>query len=98
MKIKKGDNIIVIAGKDKGKTGKVERIISKTNRVLVAGVNVVKRHQRTRGKTKGQIVDKAMPIHISNVMVAAGGKPSRVGFEMKGDKKVRIARKTGKEI
>ncbi len=68
MKIKKGDNVVVITGKDKGKTGSVERVFPKKGLVLVSGVNVVKRHQRSRtGNGKGQILDKAMPIHISNV-------------------------------
>ncbi|MES2409460.1 MAG: 50S ribosomal protein L24 [Patescibacteria group bacterium] len=68
MKIKKGDNVIVITGKDKGKTGSVERVFPKKDLVLVSGVNVVKRHQKARKSAgKGQIVDKAMPIHISNV-------------------------------
>lgn len=68
MHVKKGDNIIVITGKDKGKSGTVERAFPKKDLVLVSGVNVVKRHQRSRSSEgKGQIVDKAMPIHVSNV-------------------------------
>lgn len=68
MKIKKGDNVVVITGKDKGKSGTVERVFPKKDLVLVAGINVVKRHQRSRqGNGKGQIIDKAMPIHVSNV-------------------------------
>jgi large subunit ribosomal protein L24 len=99
MKIKKGDNIIVITGKDKGKSGSVEKVITKKDLVLVMGVNVIKKHQKSRkGAGKGQIVEKSMPIHISNVAISAGGKKSRVGFEVKGDKKVRVAKKSGKTI
>ncbi len=99
MKIKKGDNIIVITGKDKGKTGSVERVYPKKDLVLVAGVNVVKKHQRSRKEAgKGQVVDKAMPIHISNVAYAVSGKKSRVGFSVKGEKKVRVTKKNGKEL
>ncbi len=99
MKIKKGDNIIVITGKDKGKTGSVERVLPKKDLVIVQGVNVVKKHQKSRkGEGKGQMVEKAMPIHISNVAISVSGKKSRVGFEVKGDKKVRVAKKGGKTI
>jgi len=71
MKIKKGDNVIVIAGKDKGKTGKIDRSLPKENKVIISGINLLKRHQKAkRSDQKGQIVDKAMPIHVSNVMLA----------------------------
>lgn len=98
MRIKKGDNIIVISGKDKGKTGKVETALPKLNRVVIAGVNVQKRHQRPRKSgQKGQIVEKAQPIHVSNVMIAdpKSGKPSRVGKKLVGEKWVRVAKKSG---
>ncbi len=99
MKIKKGDNIIVITGKDKGKTGSVEKVFPKKDLVLVQGVNVVKKHQKSRKDAgKGQVIEKAMPIHISNVSIAVSGKKSRVGFKIKGDDKVRVAKKGGKEI
>lgn len=99
MKIKKGDNIIVITGKDKGKSGSIEKVFPKKDLVLVMGVNVVKKHQKSRkGTGKGQMIEKAMPIHISNVAISASGKKSRVGFEVKGDKKVRVAKKNGKTI
>jgi large subunit ribosomal protein L24 len=78
MKIKKGDNVIVIAGKDRGKTGKVAKALPKKDKVLVEGVNVQKRHVRAqRSGAKGQIVEKAMPIHVSNVMIAVDGKRVR---------------------
>lgn len=99
MKIKKGDSVIVIAGKDKGKTGKVLAAFPKQDKVLVEGVNVSKRHQRARKSgSKGQIVDKMMPIHVSNVVLNDGGKRARVGKKLIGGKFVRVNKKTGKEI
>ena len=99
MKIKKGDNVIVIAGKDKGKTGKVLSAFPKDNTVLVEGVNINKKHQKAqKSGSKGQVVDKVMPINASNVAVNLGGKRARVGKKLIGDKFVRIDKKTGKEI
>jgi large subunit ribosomal protein L24 len=99
MKIKKGDNVIIIAGKDKGKTGKVLAAYPKNNSVLVEGMNISKKHQKAKKSgAKGQVVDKAMPINVSNVMINEGGKRARVGKKLIGDKFVRINRKTGKEI
>ncbi len=99
MKIKKGDNIIVIAGKDKGKTGKVTTAFPKENKVLVEGINISKKHLKARKSgEKGQVVDKAMPIDVSNIMINDGGKRARVGKKVLGDKVVRINKKTGKEI
>ncbi|MEI7777634.1 MAG: 50S ribosomal protein L24 [bacterium] len=99
MKIKKNDNIIVIAGKDKGKTGKVSRVFPAQNKVLVIGINVHRKNQRAKkAGEKGQIIEQAFPINVSNVMLAVDGKRTRVGSKMIGDRKVRIAKKTGKEI
>ena len=99
MKIKKGDNVIVIAGKDKGKTGKVLAAYPKENSVLVDGINKSKKHQRAqKSGSKGQIIEKMMPINVSNVMINDGGKRARVGKKLIGEKFVRINRKTGKEI
>ena len=99
MKIKKNDNIIVIAGKDKGKTAKVLRAWPKLNRVLVEGVNIQKRHERAhKSNSKGQIVEKPLPIHVSNVMLLEGKKPVRTSQKLIGDKKIRVSRKTGNEI
>lgn len=101
MKIKKNDNVVVIAGKDKGETGKVVRVLPKEDRVLVEGVNVVKRHTKSRVSGEaGQIIEKSLPIHISNVMVVdpKTNKPTRVGFEIKDGKKVRIAKKSGQAL
>ncbi|MCA9356606.1 50S ribosomal protein L24 [Candidatus Nomurabacteria bacterium] len=103
MKIKKGDTVKVIAGKDKGKTGEVSIALKDTNQVVVEGVNEVKRHQKnTRSRSQGQIIEKSMPIHASNVALMEGKKTVRVGyiFEGEGDKrkKVRVARPSGKKI
>ncbi len=99
MKIKKGDNIIVIAGKDKGKTGKIAVAYPRENSVLIEGINVHKKHQRpTKSGSKGQIIDKAMPIDVSNVMIYEGGKRARIGMKSISGKKIRINKKTGKEI
>ena len=95
-KILKGDQVIVITGKDKGKTGTVASVAG--DKVVVDGINVAKKHERPNpmlGKNGG-IVAKAMPLHISNVaLVDANGKPSRVGIKVEGDKKVRVLKTTG---
>ncbi len=78
MKIHKNDNVIVIAGKDKGKTGKVVKAIPKENKIIVEGVGMVKKHQRpTKGGQKGQVIQKAMPIDVSNVRIAGVQKPKK---------------------
>ena len=104
MKVKKGDTVVVIAGKDKGAKGKVIQAYPKDNRVLVEGVNRIKKHtkitQTQRGAQSGGIVTQEAPIHVSNVMVVADGKAVRVGYEEKDGRKVRVARGkgNGKEI
>ena len=99
MKIKKNDNVIVITGKDKGKTAKVLRAFPKENLVVVEGVNLKKKHERARkANSKGQIIEKAMPIHVSNVMLLEVKKGVRVGKKLIGGKRVRISKKTGEEI
>lgn len=99
MKIKKGDNVIVLSGKDKGKAGRVERVLSKTEQVLVEGLNIIVKHQKNRrSRSQGQVIKKPAPIHVSNVAVAEGKKPARVGYKLEDGKKVRISRKTGKTI
>lgn len=100
MYIRKGDNVIVIAGNDKGKKGKVLKAMPREDKVLIEGVNVLKRHRRaSKGGKKGQIVDVTMPIHVSNVQLVDGkGEATRVGFKVAGDKKIRIGKTTGKEI
>jgi len=99
-KIKKGDRVVVTTGKDKGKTGDVLRVWPKEERVLVGGLNLVKRHTKpSQGDPQGGIKLKEAPIHVSNVAIAdANGKATRVGFRMEGDKKVRFAKTTGDAI
>ncbi len=99
LKIKKGDTVKIIAGKDKGKEGKVLLVDAKSSRVIVEGLNIVKRHSKpSTANQKGGIVSKEAPIHISNVALVVNGETTKVGFEIKDGKKVRIARKTGEEI
>ncbi len=96
MKIRTGDTVVVIAGKEKGKTGKVIRAFPQYEKVIVEGVNLRKVHKRAgRSGQKGQVVEQNSPVHVSNVMVLSGKKRSRVGYEVKGDKKVRVAKKGG---
>jgi large subunit ribosomal protein L24 len=99
-KIKKGDRVVVLAGKDKGRTGTVTQVFPKEQRVLVGGINMVQRHTRpSQGDPQGGIKHKEAPLHLSNVAVVdSKGKPTRVGFKVDGDKKVRIAKTTGEVI
>ena len=99
-KIKKGDKVVVIAGRDKGRSGEVIEMRRDDGRLLVRGVNMVKRHQRQTAQQEGGIISKEAPIHLSNVAyVGKDGKPTRVGFKMLADgKKVRIAKSSGAEI
>ena len=99
-KIKKGDRVILIAGKDKGRTGVVEKVMPKDARVVVGGLNLVQRHTRpSQGDPQGGIKTKAASIHVSNVaLVDNNGKPTRVGFRVEGEKKVRVAKTTGEVI
>jgi large subunit ribosomal protein L24 len=100
MKLKKGDTVRVITGKDKGKEGVVERVIPTADKVIVSGVNTAAKHQRARrANDKGGIIDRDMPIHASNVMLVHKGKTVRVGYGVdKNGNKVRIARPTGEVI
>ncbi len=101
FKIKKGDKVVVIAGKDKGATGEVLGVLRAEGRVLVSGVNVAKRHQKPTQVSGGGIQKKELPIHISNVALAdpKSGKASRVGYKaLKDGKKVRVARKSGETV
>lgn len=89
----------IIAGKDKGKTGKVEETFAKIEKVVVEGINIATRHQKNRQTgSQGQIVEKSMPIHVSNVSIMEGKKPVRVGYKVEDGKKVRVARPSGKNI
>jgi large subunit ribosomal protein L24 len=101
MKIRKGDNVVVITGRDKGKTGSVLRVFPAENRVLVQGVNMVKRHTRPAMGNPGGIVEKEAAIHISNVahIDPKSSKPTRVGYkELEGGRKVRVARRSGEVL
>jgi large subunit ribosomal protein L24 len=104
MKVKKGDTVVVISGKDKGAKGKVIQAYPERNRVLVEGVNRIKKHTRVsqtqRGAQSGGIVTQEAPIHVSNVMVVdSDGKPTRVGYRTNDDgKRVRVSRRNGKDI
>lgn len=99
-KIKKGDRVIVLTGKDKGRTGNVAKVLPKENRVVVGGINMVQRHTRpTQADPQGGIKHKEASLHLSNVAVVdSKGKPTRVGFKIEGDKKVRVAKTTGEVI
>lgn len=101
MKLIKGDEVRVVAGKDKGKTGKVEVSYSKTNKVLVAGVNEYKRHQKGgMGNTRSEIITITKPLPVANVQLVCPKckKLTRVGYKIEKDTKVRVCRKCGKEI
>ena len=99
LKIKKGDTVRVIAGKDKDKEGKVLIVNAKKNTVVVEGVNMITKHEKpSMANQQGGIVNKEAPINISNVMYLHKGKPTRIGFKVEGDKKVRVAKSTGEAI
>ncbi len=99
-KIKKGDSVVVLTGKDKGRRGTVLKVLPTEDRLVVQGVNMVQRHTRpSQGNPNGGIVNKEATIHVSNVAhVDSNGKPTRVGFKVEGDKKVRVAKSTGEVI
>ena len=99
MKIKKGDTVRVTAGADKDNEGKVIAVNQKNHTVLVEGVNMIKKHTKpSMANQNGGIIEQEGPIDISNVMLLVDGKTTRVGFQMDGDKKVRVAKATGKVI
>jgi len=99
-KIKKGDRVMLLAGKDKGRTGNVLKVMPKDSRVLVSGLNMVQRHTRpSQGDPQGGIKHKEASVHVSNVaIVDTNGKPTRVGFKVEDGKKVRVAKTTGEVI
>jgi large subunit ribosomal protein L24 len=100
MKLKKGDTVLVIAGKDKGREGEIVRALPRENKIIVSGVNIAKKHQKqTKQTMQGGIIDRDMPVHVSNVMLVYKGKPTRVGYKIQDDgTKVRIAKRTGEVI
>jgi large subunit ribosomal protein L24 len=100
-KIKKGDRVVVLAGRDKGRSGEVVRVQPKEARAIVRGVNTVKRHQKQTAKVEGGIITKEAPIHLSNLAIAdpKNNKPTRVGFKILTDgRKVRFAKRSGELI
>jgi large subunit ribosomal protein L24 len=100
-KIKKGDKVVVLTGRDRGRTGEVIEVNPTAERALVRGVNLVKRHQRQSAQQEGGIISKELPVHLSNIAIAdpKDGKPTRIGFKIGSDgRKVRIAKRSGAEI
>ena len=100
-KIKKGDRVVILAGRDKGRQGQVLRVLPKEDRAYVGGINMVQRHTRpTQADPQGGIKNKEAAIHISNLALIdpKSGAPTRVGFKIEGDKKVRVAKKSGEVI
>ena len=101
MKLRKGDRVRVISGKDVGKEGEITRVYPVEERVIIDGVNVAKRHQRATGATmQGGIIDKDMPLHVSNVAIVCTscGKHTRIGYRFEGSEKLRVCRKCGKDL
>ena len=102
MKIRKGDKVRVLTGKDRGKEGVVSRTLPADDKVIIEGINLAKRHQKpTKATMQGGIIDKAMPIHVSNVAVLspADEKPTRIGYRLNDDgSKVRVCRRTGVDL
>ena len=100
IKLKKGDEVIVLTGKDKGKKGKIIKILPKKNKAIVSEINKVKKNQKPDNNQAGGIIEKEMPIHISNLSFfdATLNKGGRLGYKIIGDKKVRINKLSGKEI
>ena len=100
MKLKKGDTVVVISGKDKGQEGEVVQVMPTLNKVIVNGVNTAKKHSKARkANQQGGIIDRDMPVDVSNVMLVHKGKPTRVGYRIQPDgTKVRVAKRTGEVI
>jgi large subunit ribosomal protein L24 len=100
MKLKKGDTVVVIAGKDKGTEGEIVHVFPAENKVIVNGVNRVKKHSKpNRVNQQGGIIDRDLPVHASNVMLVHKGKPTRVGYRLNGDgTKARVAKRSGEVI
>ena len=100
IKLKKGDEVVVLAGKDKGKKGKIVKIFPKKNKAIVSDINKVKKNQKPDNNQAGGIIEKEMPIHISNLSYfdSATNKGTRIGYKINNDKKNRIIKSSGKEI
>ena len=100
FKVKKGDKVVVITGRDKGKSGEILKVLREENRVIVQGVNLAQRHQKQSMQQEGGIVQKELAIHVSNVALIdpKSEKPTRVGYKMDGERKVRVARRSGEAL
>jgi large subunit ribosomal protein L24 len=100
MKLKKGDRVVVLSGKDRGKEGVVQTVFPAKNKVIIQGINVARKHQKSSSATvQAGIIDKNMPMDASNVAIVVGGKPSRIGYKVQADgSKVRIAKRTGEVL
>lgn len=100
MNLKKGDRVVVLSGKDRGREGVISRVFPKENKVIVDGINIAKKHQKsTRATVQAGIIDREMPVDASNVAILSQGKPSRVGHRIEADgRKVRIAKRTGEVL
>jgi large subunit ribosomal protein L24 len=99
QKIRKGDTVVMLAGKDKGRTGEVLQVLPKEDRAVVRGINVVKRHQRQTQSQEAGIISKEASVHLSNVsIIDKDGKPTRVGFQVVDGKKVRVAKRSGEVV
>ena len=101
QKIRKGDKVVILTGKDKGRSGEVLQVMPKEDRAVVRGINVVKRHQRQSASQEAGIITKEAPIHLSNIAIAdpKDGKPTRVGYKLRDDgTKVRVCKRTGAEL
>ena len=100
IKLKKGDNVLVITGKDKGKSGSILSIIPKNNRAIVKGVNMVKKHQKPSKQSGGGIIEKELSIHLSNLAFISinDGKKTKIGYKLEKNKKIRFEKKTGEII
>jgi len=96
-KLKKGDNVIVLAGKDKGKTGTILSILTLKNKALVKGINVVKKHQKPSKQSGGGIIDKELPVHLSNLLILSvkDQKPTKIGYKIDNNKKQRFEKRNG---
>ena len=100
LKVKKGDQVVVITGREKGKRGEILKVLREENRVIVQGVNMAQRHQKQSMQQEGGIVQKELAIHVSNVALIdpKTDKPTRVGYKMDGERKVRVARRSGEAL
>jgi large subunit ribosomal protein L24 len=100
MKLKKGDRVVVLSGKDRGKEGVIQTVFPAKNKVIIQGINVARKHQKSSSATiQAGIIDKNMPMDASNVAIVIGGKPSRIGYQVQADgSKVRIAKRTGEVL